>query len=230
MFESDGDLFLADWNGENITRLPIAPGSEAWPQWSPDGTKIAYIYAAAREGSEALDQYQIQIYDFLEDKTTSIFNAVYDPSRIYWLSEKEIAYISKSSKTDWTEFISIVEIDGTIVQQLPKNATDYTHILGLDFSPDSNQLVFVGDISPQVGKSSTDIYIIDRAEGIGMNITNGVGINLDPVWSPSANWIAFESNRTGDYDIYLIKPDGSQLIQITQTSSRDNNPAWRIIP
>jgi TolB protein len=37
----------------------------------------------------------------------------------------------------------------------------------------------------------------------------------DPVWSPDGNQIAFYSNRDGDFEIYVVNSDGSNLRQIT---------------
>lgn len=56
-----------------------------------------------------------------------------------------------------------------------------------------------------------------------------------PVWSPDGNTIAFFSDRDGNPDIYVMKPDGSQVEQLTRDafaslyftkSSEDRNPSW----
>src|SRR5919108_1894882 len=56
-----------------------------------------------------------------------------------------------------------------------------------------------------------------------------------PVWSPDGNTIAFFSDRGGNPDIYIMKPDGSQVQQLTRDafasfyftkSSEDKNPSW----
>lgn len=56
-----------------------------------------------------------------------------------------------------------------------------------------------------------------------------------PVWSPDGNTIAFFSDRGGNPDIYIMKPDGSQVEQLTRDafaslyftkSPEDGNPAW----
>ena len=56
-----------------------------------------------------------------------------------------------------------------------------------------------------------------------------------PVWSPDGNSIAFFSDRGGNPDIYIMKPDGSQVEQLTRDpfaslyftkSSEDRSPSW----
>ncbi len=38
--------------------------------------------------------------------------------------------------------------------------------------------------------------------------------------------IAFASNRTGNYDIYVMRPDGSAVQNLTQHLAKDSDPSW----
>jgi hypothetical protein len=46
--------------------------------------------------------------------------------------------------------------------------------------------------------------------------------------SPQSGWIAFETDRgeLGDYEIYAMAPDGSRLINLTQSWADDLAPVW----
>ena len=46
------------------------------------------------------------------------------------------------------------------------------------------------------------------------------------VWSPNSELIAFESTRRGDTDVYVVRPDGSSLKEITFSRGFDGDPAW----
>ena len=50
--------------------------------------------------------------------------------------------------------------------------------------------------------------------------------NFHPSWSPQGDWIAFDSNRDGDFEIYLIRPDGTGLRQLTTNTAGDTHPSW----
>jgi len=228
--EYSGKLFVADWNGDNAVQITSTCGAASWPQWSPDGSKIAFIYSAGRPGCEVLEPAQIQVFDLETGQMTPIFIDAYDPSRIYWLPGGELAYIAMISETDQTEMINIVEPDGTVIKQLPINARDYTHIFDLACSSDGKYLAYVGEINPSTGRTTRDIYMIDLDGNNIINLTNGLGNNYEPVWSPVGDWIAFESDRSGDYKIYLIKSNGSGLFQINSDSASDTSPAWRLLP
>ena len=44
--------------------------------------------------------------------------------------------------------------------------------------------------------------------------------------APKTAKIAFASNRDGNWEIYLMNPDGSQQERLTQNSARDLSPVW----
>ena len=52
------------------------------------------------------------------------------------------------------------------------------------------------------------------------------GSGLAPAWSPDGRRIAFTSNRDGNYEIYLVNPDGSGLYRVTHHPERDDYAAW----
>lgn len=69
------------------------------------------------------------------------------------------------------------------------------------------------------------IYLVDISTGTARTLYDSGGRDANPVVSPNGRWIAFESDQTGDYEIYVIQPDGSGLQNVTNSSStRDQLP------
>ncbi len=50
--------------------------------------------------------------------------------------------------------------------------------------------------------------------------------DIHPTWGPDDQWVAFSSDRTGNYEIYLINVDSDTLIQLTDDPAMDQYPAW----
>jgi Tol biopolymer transport system component len=47
-----------------------------------------------------------------------------------------------------------------------------------------------------------------------------------PAWSPDGSRLAFVSNRSGDEEIYIARPDGSGVARLTKLPGADLSPAW----
>jgi Tol biopolymer transport system component len=47
-----------------------------------------------------------------------------------------------------------------------------------------------------------------------------------PGWSPDASRIAFYSDRSGTYDLWMVRPDGSGLVPVTSKLGTPGFPVW----
>ncbi len=52
------------------------------------------------------------------------------------------------------------------------------------------------------------------------------GINIDAVYSADRTQIAFSSNRSGDFELYVMDADGRNIRRLTHASGNDEDPAW----
>lgn len=97
--------------------------------------------------------------------------------------------------------------------------TDEGTWLSVDIAPDSQRLVF-----DMLG----DLYSLDAAGGQATAITRGMGFDTQPTYSSDGAWIAFISDRSGAENVWAMRPDGSELKQIS-TGGDDSvlvSPAW----
>lgn len=134
-----------------------------------------------------------------------------------------IAYISDETG-DYQ--IYVMNADGSSVTRL-------THSTGTDAEPewsyDGSRIVFTSD---QDGDS--DIYLMN-ADGSNLrNLTNTEMEEGGPVFShacagagrPCAEWIAFHANWDGNWDLYMMKDDGSDVTRLTDNPDIDWWPSW----
>lgn len=84
-------------------------------------------------------------------------------------------------------------------------------------SPDGKSLCFsyLGDLwtVPATGGTATRLTIHEAEDAM-------------PRWSPDGRWIAFTSNREGNFDVYVISSAGGPARQLTFNSSNDWAMDW----
>lgn len=66
------------------------------------------------------------------------------------------------------------------------------------------------------------------ANGAGpTNLTNHPALDSTPAWSPDGTRIAFQSHRSGKYEIYAMNADGSGQVNLTNAVDTDAFPDWQ---
>ncbi|OQY90403.1 MAG: hypothetical protein B6D38_03680 [Anaerolineae bacterium UTCFX1] len=115
--------------------------------------------------------------------------------------------------------IYIVGIDGTGLTQL---TTSTAHDLYPSWSPDGTQLVYQTNEG-----GDQEIAIINISSKRYHAITNNGCNDWGPVWSPDGDWIAFYSDCDGERNIYKMRTNGNDRVQLTFTSGSNSwLPSW----
>jgi WD40 repeat protein len=78
-----------------------------------------------------------------------------------------------------------------------------------DWSPDMEKLVTTSDVD-----GDHDVFIYNLISRELKQLTFNASSDWAPNWSPTGQWIAYQSNETGPFKIYLIHPDGSGKKQL----------------
>jgi Tol biopolymer transport system component len=126
--------------------------------------------------------------------------------------------------------IFLMNPDGTGLTQLTNLAVGAQFP---DWSPDGTRIVFqTPPITVTIGGITymyRDIFVIN-ADGTGLaHLTHNEMSNIRdarPAWSPDGREIAFQSNRDGNAEIYVMDAHGSILRRLTFDSKFDEAPDW----
>lgn len=88
----------------------------------------------------------------------------------------------------------------------------------------SGTLVFADERGDE---ANSEIISLDLATWIETQLTQDpFADSLYPQPSPDGRWIAFQSNREEDFEIYLVNRGGGQLRALTSNTALDRLPAW----
>ncbi len=71
-----------------------------------------------------------------------------------------------------------------------------------------------------------DIWTVPVEGGTARRLTVHEAHDQLPVWSPDGKWIAFSSNRAGNYDVWAIPAAGGEAAQLTFHSATDSVSDW----
>ncbi len=117
--------------------------------------------------------------------------------------------------------IYIIGIDGTGLWRF----TQFSSAVP-DWAPDGESLIF---------NSDHDNEPVDVPDLWGMNLdgTNKLEYldspptaDFNAQWSPLGDTILFVSNRDGNYNLYLMAADGSNVRRLTDDPANEYNPCW----
>jgi len=171
--EDDAEICVMDIDGANIVKLTNDQDYDDYPDWSPDGRKIAYVH---------------QVGDN-------------DLPKIY-----------------------IMNADGSGKQLV---SPDISYNLFPQWSPDGKEILFQTSLFflPNI---SWGIAIMNSDGTNKRNIYGENGFSCQyPRWSPDGSKIVFASNENdGQYDIYTVDKDGTNLTRLTTHEHIDYSPTW----
>ena len=176
----------------------------------------------------------------LEDQTTEPF-FIDEDRRITcpaWSADGKYLAVAYMVNPDDTE-IAIYSVEEETLRLL----TDAPEALDSEptWSPDGSRIAYTTNAAKMENCSAgMDIQVIQVESGQRSMITDSLGWgevnnpicfdqaqwNTAPSWSPDGQWIAFETNRDGNEEIYLMDPDGGQLWNLSDHPGRDKYPSW----
>jgi hypothetical protein len=102
-------------------------------------------------------------------------------------------------------------------------------------SPDGRLIAFAGAPAGAGPGANVDLYVVAR-DGSGLRrLTTDAAYDGAPAWSPDGSRIAFESNRGGSLDVWVMNADGGDPRRLTEARPADppagsghaaGAPAW----
>jgi TolB protein len=197
------------YKGVRQTPLEGDPDKQNYlPAWSPDGSKMAFtsnrdgnpeIYVVNRDGSGLRR---------LTNHTSIDSTPTWNPAgtQIAWTSDRT------GNPQIW-----FMNADGTGQRKL----TSESWCDRPTWSPEPfNEIAYASRTG-----AGFDIKIYSFAKGEGTRVTDGIGTNESPAFSPNGRHIAFTSTRNGKQQIFTIARDGNDLRQITREGN-NGYPNW----
>jgi Tol biopolymer transport system component len=219
----NSDIWVMNPNGTGQRDLTRSSAADTLPQWSPRGKLILFqSYRNQREFPDDADVYVMQANG--RDLREVTFSNAFDGDPAWSPDGKRIVF---ESRRDGNTEIYTINANGSGTKRLTAN-----NVFDGDpaWSPDGKSIAFASDRD-----GNREIYVMnaDGSNERRLTRTGGRvdditlhGLDADPAWSPDGKKLAFESNRDGDLEIYVMNADGTNQRNLTDNASLDALPAW----
>jgi Tol biopolymer transport system component/serine/threonine protein kinase len=191
------------------------------PVWAPDGKSI--YFASDRGGSMNLWHVPIE-------EQTGHLTGPFEPFTTPSPFGQQLAFSHDGRLAVYVNLVSSTNIYTAGFNPYKEAITappvaitqGFKHALTPDLSPDGEWFVYSSQ-----GEKQEDIYLIrrDGAES-PRKLTDDAYRDRNPRWSPDGSLISFYSDRSGAYEAWTVRPDGSGLKQITFAGEGLAYPFW----
>ena len=202
------DLWVMNPDGTGETEVRESPNiSDMLPSWTPDGQRIVFVAAVGGASKIlAFDRVGAVFTELTSDNPPTYTPSVSPDGRL-------IAYSQQKSGTDYD--IWVMNADGTNRRQL---TSDTAYEDQPAWSLDGTEIAFV---------RAGGIYRMN-AEGANVQRLSPPSAENDgaPAWSPDGGLIAFHRTLNEPSHIYTMRPDGTQVTQLTTGLDNDYGPSW----
>lgn len=186
------------------------------PTWSPEGGRIAF--SSDRDGD-----YEIYVMDANGENLKKMTdNSHWNDVSPHWspVSQK-VVFISRRSG-EW-DVVHLIDVRTGEQRKLTSSISpvDYPR-----WSPNGSQIAYLSTKLPELPRQTSEIW---RAKADGEDaealVTEGGG-NWRPKYSPDGKWIAFDSYRDFNRDIYALNLESRAVTRLTTHLGDDLYPEW----
>ncbi len=196
------EIYVMDADGGNQENLSNHPVDDMEPDWSPDGTKIAFI------SNRNNRVYQIYVMDADGTNQIRLTDGPWEKREPDWSPDgTKIAF----TIGDGIPHIDVMDADGNNRVRFEDEASEPS------WSPDGGKIAFVS------WKNNNHEIVVKGADGKGLErVTHG----HSPSFSPDSSRIAFYEGHEGFRHVHVIDTDGKNRKRLTHNLGHHSHPTW----
>lgn len=204
------EIYMVDYDGENLQKLTNDRSIALLPRWSRDGRIYYTTYKYRNPDIFAIDLKAGKIAPVIIRGGLSLIGGVSPDG-------KALVFTSSGGANP---SIYIYNLETHTKQRITNKAS----VDGSpSYSPDGKYITFVSNRA-----GNPQIYVMELATGQTRALTKNFNWSDSPQWSPTGEWIVF-SGREAAYhpmDIFLVDLTGTQLRRLTTDAGSNEDPTW----
>jgi dipeptidyl aminopeptidase/acylaminoacyl peptidase len=195
-------------------QITFSERGESQPQWSPDGSMIAFLSARGVASGDEQPRPQIYVLHLEGGEAEKITDVKEGVTGFDWSADgKRIAFLSVDSLPKNTEaarkrrddpqvyegdfrlsHVWVVDVATTKANELV-HTREFTVRGAPDWSPDGRRIAYVTTPSTLLRDERRNAFIVDASTGAAERIDAGADVQGTPVWSPDGRTLALTTLR-----------------------------------
>ena len=215
--ETDGEIRTMDVETKRTTSLLKTETTGTFPAISPDGGSI--VFQNRIDGNMEIC--------LMRSDGSAVKNLTNNPARETmpaWSPDgRQLVFTSNRDGNYDLMQVYVMNVDGTNQHRIY-----YSNAMSQrpSWSPDGRQIIFAND--KEDGRSGNfEIFTIEpETTQPEKRLTVRRRYDVAPVYSPDGDRVAFVSNVDGNWEIYLMRSDGSGILRLTRNVAEDTDPGW----
>jgi len=207
--ESYWQVFVVNADDFGLLHVTSSPVDKAHLSWSFDSRKLLFN---TNRGELFIIDTETTKEKVLKIGVTGMTDAVWSPDG------KSILFsLSIANSIDANDIWEVEISSGK-----RKRLTNMKHMQhDPAWSYDEKKVIFVSG----AGGQDHNLFVIEPTTGATQQLTAGQRYHFEPACSINDE-IAFSSNRTDDYEIWVCDFEGKKFSQITYSPGMDGQPTW----
>ena len=204
------EIYVVDYDGENLKKLTNDRSIALLPRWSKDGRIYYTTYRYRNPDIFAIDLKAGKIAPVIIRNGLSLIGGVSpDGKALVFTSTKgpnPSIYIYNLETGEKKQITNRQSVDGSP-----------------SYSPDGKFITFVSNRA-----GNPQIYVMDLTTGQTRPLTKNFNWSDSPQWSPTGEWIVFAGRESPyhPFDIFLVDLTGTQLRRLTTDAGSNEDPTW----
>lgn len=203
------DLFLCDYDGENVVRITADGVVCLTPSWAPDGQGL--LYTSFLRGFP--DVYWIDLTSKRRQPMIH-FAGLNAGARISPDGSRMVMTLSKDGNPD------LYVMDRRTRRLTRLTRTRHAAEASPCWSPDGRRIAYVSD-----SDGSPQVYVIDDTGGNRRRLTFQGSENVAPDWGPDGR-IAFSSRRERRYQVHVLDMETGRSVRVSPDDADYEDPSW----
>ncbi len=202
------EIYMADYDGAGAVKMTTTQSINLSPVWSPDTRSIAFT--SYMHGYPYL--YRLFPFEKRQMQLLAGYRGI--NSSPAWSPDGKSVALTLSK--DGNPGIYLLNVTTGALRRLTNNLGISTEP---SWSPTGREIAFISDRA-----GPAQVFLMD-AEGANVRQLTQAGFNTQPRWSPKGDVIVYTS-RQGNFDLWAINPDGSNLRRLTAGPGSNQGASW----